>query len=216
MSAPKQVTIIEDDVFTREELERKVGGLPGFSVLAAVGSVTEARAALSQATPDILLCDLQLPDGDGTEIIREQSLAHPDLPILVISILGEETRVVGAIAAGAQGYLLKDESSDEISQALDQLLQGGSPISPLIARHLIRRFQPAEPTAQGVTLTARELEVLKLAAKGFTYKETAELLNISVNTVGTLTKRIYSKMTVNSRSEAVFEATRLGLMDDRR
>ena len=147
---------------------------------------------------------------------------HPDVEVMVISVFGDEQRVVTALKAGATGYLLKDDPSSEIGAAISQLLQGGSPISPAIARYLIRVFRPTESPEQapppivdsGIDLTTRELEVLQLAAKGFSYGEIARMLGISGATVSSYTKKIYGKLAVHSRSEAVYEASRLGLIDE--
>ena len=162
--------------------------------------------------------DLDLPDGDGVDIIARESNRHSDLPIMVISVFGDESHVIKAIQAGARGYLLKDSDSTEIRDSIRQLLEGGSPISPSIARHLIKRFQvePDQPpqSDDAVVLSEREHEVLVLASKGFSYTETAEMLDLSVNTVASYTKRIYGKLAVNSRSEAVYEATRMGIMNN--
>lgn len=114
------------------------------------------------------------------------------------------------------GYLLKDDTEEMIEASIRQLLDGGSPISPSIARHLIRHFQPSraggEIKVQGDMLSPRELDVLTFAAKGYSYQEVAELLGVTPNTVSSYTKKIYEKLAVNSRNEALFEATRLGLV----
>jgi DNA-binding NarL/FixJ family response regulator len=214
------VFIVEDQPATRRMLVEQIEASPGHRVVGAVGTIADARRALPGAGADVLLVDLQLPDGDGVTLIREHAARAASLPVLVISVFGDERRVVEAISAGAQGYLLKDDSGDEIVAAIDRLLRGESPISPAIATHLIRRFRDSGPLAgvQGeleTALSGRELEVLQLAAKGLSYRETAELLGVSVNTVGTYTKRIYSKLAVSTRAEAVFEAQQLGLMPGR-
>lgn len=207
------VFVVEDDESTRAMLHRKIDNSPDHVVIGAVGSLIDARAALRNCEPDIMLVDLQLPDGNGIELIAEQTARNPALPILVISIFGDEERVVKAIGAGAQGYLLKDDDEDAIVDAIDQLLRGESPISPPIAAHLIRRFrQPAPNAPADNPLSARELEVLQLAAKGLSYREAAELMQVSVNTIGTFTKRIYTKLAVSSRAEAIYEARQMGLM----
>lgn len=210
------VAVVEDDPNTRARLTEKVDNLADFSVIVSAGSVAEAKDLLRQFPPDVLLIDLGLPDGSGLDVIRQQSDLHPEMPILVISVFGDEKSVIRAIEAGAQGYLLKSDSSLAIEQCLAQLLAGGAPISAAIARHLIRRLRP-EPTqaqreAQSL-LSDRELEVLQLAAKGYSYQDIAELLQVKVSTVGSYTRRMYQKLSVHSRSEAVFEATRMGLMD---
>ena len=211
------VFIVEDDGVTRDSLRARIEAHPRLSVGAAVGTAGEAIAALANR-PDVLLVDLGLPDGSGIDVIRAALRQHADLPIMVITVFGNEKRVVGAIQAGAIGYLLKDDQTNEIGAAIEQLLLGGSPISPAIARHLIRHFQPPSSDPQSTSreaLTAREQEVLGLAMKGFSYAEIAQLLCLSPNTIGSYTKRIYEKLAVSSRTEAIYEASRLGLIEDR-
>jgi len=212
------VFIVEDDAVTRESLRARIEAHPRLRVGAASGTATDGIAALAAARPDVLLSDLGLPDGSGIDVIRAALRRYPDLPIMVITVFGNEKRVVAAIQAGASGYLLKDDPTHEIGAAIELLLGGGSPISPVIARHLIRHFQtpalePAEAPRE--TLTPRELEVLNLASKGFSYTEIAQLLTLSSNTIASYTKRIYEKLAVGSRSEAIYEASRLGLLDSR-
>ncbi len=209
----RRIFIVEDDAATRSALVDKIDVSSHHQVVGAVGMLAEARQWLSSSRADVLLVDLELPDGNGIDLIGEQARANQQLPILVISVFGDEQRVVRAISAGAQGYLLKDDEGEEIVHVIDRLLAGESPISPRIAAHLISCFReriPGEPASQ--PLSDRELEVLKLARKGLSYKETAALMGVSVNTVGTYTKRIYAKLSVSSREEAIFEAQQLGLM----
>jgi DNA-binding NarL/FixJ family response regulator len=171
---------------------------------------------LLKSAPNVLLMDLGLPDGSGVNVIAEAATRYPQLPIMVVTVFGDESRVVAAIKAGATGYLLKDDQSHEISAAIHSLMKGESPISPAIARHLVRLFatESADVAApQANCLSAREHEVLKLAAKGFSHAEIAEIMTISNNTVASYTKRIYEKLSVNSRAEAIYEAARLGLLD---
>jgi DNA-binding NarL/FixJ family response regulator len=213
------IIVIEDDENTRNRLVQKLTELAGFHVIAACANMAQAQQALTANTPDILLVDLELPDGSGLDIISTQSDLHPDLPILVISVFGDEKSVIRAIEAGARGYLLKSDPSLAIEQCLKQLLEGGAPISATIARHLIRRLRPeaaskadTELPDQVNLLSERELEVLQLAAKGYSYQDIAELLGVKVSTVGSYTRRMYQKLSVHSRSEAVFEALRMGLV----
>ncbi len=209
------VYVVEDDGVTREALVAKIASSERLEVVGAAADLAGARDGLEHVTPDVLLVDLQLPDGDGTDLIHAQAEAHPSLPILVISVFGDEQRVVGAIRAGAQGYLLKDDDIEEIEDAICRLTEGQSPISPAIATHLIRHFQHTQPAhVASDLLSARELEALQLAAKGLTYQETAEAMGVSLNTVGTFTQRIYTKLMVNSRAEAIYEARCLGLMPE--
>ncbi len=220
------VLLVEDQEATRECLARVIAGHPQLCMLAAVGTCAAARDWLHKQPPTVLLTDLDLPDGNGLELIRETHSRHPATEIMVITVFGDEEHVIRAIAAGAAGYLLKDGSADYIGQSIMQLLSGGSPISASIARYLLKRFQPggavtppevakpsvaAAPSA-GPGITERELQVLRLVAKGFSYGEIAGLLNLSVHTVTTHIKQIYRKLAVRSRGEAVYEALQLGLI----
>jgi DNA-binding NarL/FixJ family response regulator len=213
----EHILIVEDDVTTQNWLATELLAMPGVHVNCC-SSVAEACQWLTLNTPDIVLIDLGLPDGSGTDVIRYATSRHPGCEALVISVFGDESHVVSAIEAGASGYLLKDSSIDQLGDHLQHLRQGGSPLSPQIARTLIRRQQtPSNPLASESStienqdhnvpsaLTPREIEVLTLIAKGFSYQEAAQLLEVSANTVRTYIKRIYQKLSVNSRSEAVFE-----------
>jgi DNA-binding NarL/FixJ family response regulator len=214
--AKLNVFIVEDDAVTRDSLRSRIEAHPRLRVGAASGTASDGIASLAASRPDVLLVDLGLPDGNGIDVIRAALQRHPGLPIMVITVFGNERRVVSAIQAGATGYLLKDDPTHEIGAAIELLLQGGSPISPAIARHLIRHFQEhdvAPAAAAHETLTARELEVLALATKGFSYPEIAQLLGLSANTIASYTKHIYEKLAVGSRSEAIYEASRLGLLE---
>jgi DNA-binding NarL/FixJ family response regulator len=215
-TARVNVFIVEDDAVTRDSLRARIEAHPRLRVGAVGGTAAEGIAAITAARPDVLLSDLGLPDGSGIDVIRAALRRYPDLPIMVITVFGNEKRVVSAIEAGASGYLLKDDPTHEIGLAIELLLAGGSPISPAIARHLIRHFQsPAVTEPPRESLTARELEVLGLASKGFSYGEIAQLLGLSSNTIASYTKRIYEKLAVSSRSEAIYEASRLGLLEKR-
>jgi DNA-binding NarL/FixJ family response regulator len=209
------VLIVEDDPPTRKRLEAAVAAVPALRLASSTGSAREAGAALRGA-PDVMLVDLGLPDGSGVDLIREARRVAPRTRAMVITVFADEQHVMDAIKAGAQGYLLKDGSSEYIGRSIEELLAGGSPISPSIARYLLQSLQqplPAEAPEVAPLLTARELEILKLVAKGFSVSEVGELLGISRRTVTTHVQRIYQKLEVSSRSEAVFEAVNLGLID---
>ena len=221
------ILIVEDEPTTRQRLRSAVEQHAELRVIADVGACAEARSIIEREQPDVLLVDLGLPDGHGTELIaltREQS---PQTEIMVITVFGDEKNVLSAIEAGATSYLLKDSEADYIGQSIKQMLDGGSPISAAIARHLLKRFNVAEQEPQhdttvdqsleqqeksAVGLTRREREVLELVAKGFSYNEIGRTLNMSVHTVTSHIKSIYRKLSVNSRGEAVFEAMQLGLL----
>jgi DNA-binding NarL/FixJ family response regulator len=212
----RRILIVEDDVPTRERLVRALAAHPDELELAtAVGSCREALLALRRDAPEVMLVDLALPDGNGIELIRAARALSSDILSMVVTVFGDEKSVLGAIEAGARGYLLKDASADGVGTAILQLLAGGSPITPAIAQHLILRFQesaPIEARVPGPVLSQREREVLELVVKGFTFAEIAGLLGLSPHTVGTFVRRIYRKLEVRSRGEAVFEALQLGIV----
>lgn len=211
------VMIVEDDEQTRARLADKVRDCPQLAVSALAGCCADAIAMLDDKPPDVLLVDLGLPDGDGAELIEYAAGLSKQINIMVITVFGDEQRVMRAIRCGASGYLLKTDDSSDICQSIHELLDGGAPISPVIARYLIRYFREGMDEGASANsdlgLSDRELEVLRLAAKGYTYQEVADLLGLSVNTVGTHTRNVYRKLEVSSRSEAVYEAGRLGLVD---
>jgi DNA-binding NarL/FixJ family response regulator len=210
------VLVVEDDEPTRERLVRALSAhAEALELSAAVGTCAEALHLLRSDPPDVLLVDLDLPDGHGVELIRAARALSADTHAMVVTVFGDEKSVLGAIEAGARGYLLKDESTEGVGAAILQLVAGGAPITPAIARHLILRFQERAASAAretGPALSKRELEVLELVVKGFTFPEIAELLGVSPHTVGTFVRRIYRKLEVRSRGEAVFEALQLGLV----
>lgn len=212
---PHTVLIVEDDPPTRKRLEAAVAAIPNLRLVGSTGSAREARAALG-ATPDVMLVDLGLPDGSGVDLIRDARRLAASTRAMVITVFADEQHVMEAIKAGAQGYLLKDGSAEYIGHSIEELVAGGSPISPPIARYLLQSYQQApRPVARDEhpVLTGRELEILTLVAKGFSVSEVGELLGISGRTVTTHVQHIYRKLEVTSRSQAIFEAVNLGLID---
>ena len=213
------VMIIEDDAPTRARLVDAVAETDGLSIATAVGSLAEAHDYLgTHAPPSVMLVDIGLPDGSGIDLIRSSRKLEPAPEAMVISVFGDERHVVSAIEAGASGYLLKD--AENVAESIRKLLEGGSPISSSIARHLLRRFQQPEQQAEAETdlpqLTPRETEVLQLIAKGFSFGEIADMLGLSVHTVTTHVKNTYRKLEVRSRGEAVFEALQRGIVELKR
>ena len=224
---PATVLLVEDDGPTRERLGRAVRECAELSLVGACADVSSGREALERERPDVLLTDLDLPDGSGLELIRAARDAASSTQCMAVTVFGAERTVLAAIEAGASGYLLKDGPSEDIAQAVRQLLEGGAPISPAIARHLLHRFRepqasepPPEAAAESnaefsdeVELTGREREVLELIGKGFSFPEIATLLAISAHTVTTHVRHMYRKLEVRSKSEAVYEAVNRGLID---
>ncbi|MDM4771572.1 response regulator transcription factor [Solimonas sp. SE-A11] len=219
MSGKRRVLVVEDDADTRERLSRAVAADPDLELCGQAGSCAEARLAFAAQQPQVVLIDLGLPDGHGAALIRELSGQDSSVLFMVITVFGDEAHVIEAIAAGASSYLLKDASAPQVARAIREMLAGGSPISPGVARYLLQRLQaPAAPKAQepdpATRLSARESDVLNLVAKGYAYAEIGAALDISVNTVGSHVKQIYRKLAVRSRGEAVFEAIQRGLIGD--
>jgi DNA-binding NarL/FixJ family response regulator len=211
-----KVMIVEDDPAFLSRFCRIVTSEPEFELFAAVRDGAAARESLEQGAPDILLVDLGLPDVSGIEIIRETSRRYPQTDIMVVTMFADEAHVLESIEAGATGYLLKDSLPDEFIQLIKQLRAGGSPISPVIARLLLKQLRPAAvgtaTEAPSAALSGRESEILALIAKGFSFAEIGKLLSVSTHTVTTHVKNIYKKLAVHSRGEAVYEATRMGLL----
>ncbi len=209
------VALVEDDRDTRARLASSIRAQASLALVAEYATGAEALAGLDSSAPDVLLVDLGLPDISGLEVVRFAGGRHRGCDILVISIFGDEANVLAALEAGARGYLLKGSLQHDIAFDIQDIRNGGSPLSPVIARQVLKRLQaPARETAaeDETTLTARESEILNTISRGFSYAETAQVLGISVGTVHTFLKRIYRKLAVHSKTEAVFEANRLGLI----
>jgi DNA-binding NarL/FixJ family response regulator len=214
-----QVMIVEDDSAFLNRCCRIVTSEPQFALFAAVRNGASARESLAHGAPDVILVDLGLPDMSGIDIIREATLRYPLTDVMVITMFGDEAHVLESIGAGATGYVLKDSMPDELIDLIKQLRAGGSPISPVIARLLLKKLRsPQTPAAAGVhesglsALSARESEILAMIAKGFSFAEIGKLLAVSTHTVTTHVKNIYRKLAVHSRGEAVYEATKMGLL----
>jgi DNA-binding NarL/FixJ family response regulator len=211
-----RILLVEDDEPTRARLAEAIAVHSELEVQAAVASCAEARKALDDGpAPDVLLTDLGLPDGSGVDLIRH--VRDRGTQAMVITVFGDEKHVLAAIEAGAMGYLLKDGSAEYIGRSILELIAGGSPISPPIARSILRRFRtepasPVRPEADAPRLTERESEVLTLIVKGFSYAESARLMGVQESTVTSHVRSIYRKLEVHSRGEAVYEALQLGLV----
>jgi len=218
------VAIVEDDAGFVDALSKAIQGAPDMRLTGIAGSRAEGLALLEGPPADVLLVDLGLPDGSGIDVIHAAARQWTACSIMVSTNFGDETHVMRSIEAGAAGYLLKDSSAARIIDEIRSLASGGSPISPIIARQILARFrqgngpvgprdkEPATPAAP--LLSAREKEVLDLITKGFTTQEIATLMQLSHFTVRTFVRRIYSKLKVTSKAEAIYEARTLGLLSD--
>ena len=214
-----RILLVEDDAPVRERLARIIADWPGGRLVAACGTLAEAMRLIADNALDLLVTDLNLPDGHGVQAIRLLRERQPNAEAMVISVLADDRTVIEAIEAGATGYLLKDSDPIDIVAAITDLLAGRSPISSTIARTIVRRLGARDgPSAsdEGAAdiqpLTPREMDILWGIAKGFTYGELAERLKISKQTVPVHIKSIYRKLQANNRSEAVYEASRRGLI----
>ncbi|MDX8384251.1 MAG: response regulator transcription factor [Ghiorsea sp.] len=216
----KSVVIIEDNPLIAEKLQQMIEADHSFSSEGVFHSYSEAIAYLEHHAPDLLLIDLGLPDGHGEDIIawvesNNQSKAQ-STACLVLTMYADEAHVMKALAAGAMGYLLKDTGTKYIIKALHDIVQGGSPITPVIARSLLNQFAKKGKTRQDIPeknqLTPKEEQVLSLFSKGFNRKEIAGLMQISVNTVNSHAKHIFKKLAVHTQSEAVYAAVQQGMI----
>jgi DNA-binding NarL/FixJ family response regulator len=211
-----RTAIIEDDPTTIDHFRSAIDSAEDVEIVAIARNVAGGMALIEAGGYDVLLCDLGLPDGSGITLIRASALRHPAADIMVITIFADQAKVIESIKAGARGYLLKDEQFADCVDDIRDIRKGGSPISPIIARRLLTQLgavDTAEATPLQEGLSPREHEILNLLARGFSNPEIAELLSISKLTVGTHVKNIYRKLEVNSRSEAVFEASSRGIMN---
>lgn len=211
-----RIGVVEDDLASRETLVAMISAQPDLALALVATGRAEALALLPKAPLDVLLVDLGLPDGSGLDVIRAARVQWPDCSILVSTIFGDEDHVLRSIEAGAMGYLLKDVGAGELAEEIRNLHAGGSPISPMVARKILARaaasLTPAsEPTS---ALSARENEVLRYVSKGFTTEETATAMGVSRTTVLTFVRRIYAKLQVNTRAEAIHAAYKQGLLAD--
>jgi DNA-binding NarL/FixJ family response regulator len=207
----KTCLLLEDVPEASEWLTRAVrASFPGIQV-SAVDCLAEARAwSARHPAPDLALVDLGLPDGNGADFIAELNYRSPNTICVVASIFDDDQHIFPALRAGAQGYLLKDQGQEAITELLQGIIAGRPPLSPAVARKMLSHFRVA-PELVAPLLTERETEVLRLIARGLTTAEVARLLNISVNTVPTYIKEIYRKLNVSSRAEAALTARNLGL-----
>lgn len=200
------IRIVEDDERIREMLRAVLIATPGMRVMDAVGSVEEALALPVDAVADVVLMDVNLPGMDGIQGVRELSQTWENSQFLMYTVNDTDDKVFEALKAGANGYLLKNSSPDQIVQAIREVHAGGSPMSMSVARRVVRHFRPngsVQRDELGVALSDREFHVLELLAQGLLYKEIASRMEITEGTVKQHIHRIYGKMHVSNRTEAV-------------
>jgi DNA-binding NarL/FixJ family response regulator len=204
-----RVAIVEDKAEVREGLALLINDSPGLWCVGAWRTMEDALEAVARALPHVALVDIDLPDMSGIEGVRCLKQRYPNLHLLMLTVYGDDDRIFAAMCAGACGYLLKKTPPDRLIESLREIVAGGAPMSPEVARRVIelfRRFRPSENATYG--LTPQETRLLNLLAQGHHYKTAAAQLNISIHTVAFHLRSIYEKLHVHSKSEAVAKAIR--------
>lgn len=206
---PLQVAVIEDQEKIRDGLRILIDRTPGFRCLAACHDMEHALDLFARATPRVALVDIGLPGISGIEGTRLLKERFPELQVIILTVYDDDDRVFRALCAGASGYLLKNTPYARLMEGIREVAKGGSPVSPEIARRIIVLFQKVSAPEYGARdLTPHETRILKLLVDGHNYKTAAVELGVSVNTVSFHVRRIYEKLQVHSKSEAVAKALR--------
>jgi DNA-binding NarL/FixJ family response regulator len=209
MRADVRVVIIEDLHDVRESLATLISGTPGLAVAAAYRTIEDALQGIVGARPTVILTDIGLPGMDGIEGTRQLHMILPGVPILALTVYDDDEKVFNAICAGASGYLLKNTPPARLMESIAEVAEGGAPMSPEIARRVVRLFREFRPPpTASYHLTPQETAVLKLLVEGHHYKTAANELGISTNTVSFHLKHVYEKLQVHSKTEAVAKALR--------
>lgn len=215
-----KVIFVENDPNVRLRLQRAISGLADIHEIGSAATYREADALVSQFKFQMLIVDLDLPDGFGLDLIRRTAANMPEVEIMVLANANDDPHVVSAIESGATGYVLKTEIENSLVSAIRLLAAGGSPVSPEVAKSVLRALRtytthtiekttaPIQPNP----LSERETEILQLLAKGMSFNEIGDILTISPHTVTAHIKKIYRKLQVHSRGEAVYEAAQMGLI----
>lgn len=207
-----QVALVEDDPNLRHNLAAMLDGSAGFRCQATYPDGFAALKGIPANRPDVVLMDINLPGMLGTECVRQLKDKIPSIPVLMLTVYDDSEQIFKSLMAGATGYLLKRTPKDKLLEAIREVNEGGAPMSRQIARRVVQFFQKvkelpndAPKAAEVDSLTERETEVLAALAKGYAYKEIADHLNISFETVRTHLRTIYEKLHVHSRTEAVLK-----------
>ncbi|MBI2924402.1 MAG: response regulator transcription factor [Verrucomicrobia bacterium] len=201
---PITVSIVEDDACVRETLAQLISRAGGFRCAGLYADAETALKEVPRARPQVVLMDINLPGMNGVECVRRLKAALPELQIVMLTVYEDTELIFNALAAGATGYLLKHTPPDELLKAVTDVHRGGSPMTSHIARKVVQSFQQGEVSrTETESLSPREQEVLEYLAKGYLYKEIADQLAVSFETVHTYIRRIYEKLHVRSRTEAV-------------
>jgi RNA polymerase sigma factor (sigma-70 family) len=201
---PITVSIVEDSDKLRETLTRVIERADGFSCVSNYANAEDALKDLPQIKPDVVLMDINLPGMNGVECVRQLKKIAPEIQVMMLTVYEDTENIFDALAAGASGYMLKRTAGKELLEAIEEVKRGGSPMTTHIARKVVQSFQRSAAAAtQTENLSEREQQVLDLLSQGLMYKEIAEKLGISYETVHTYIRRIYEKLQVRTRTEAV-------------
>lgn len=220
------IAIIEDNLEFLDRFSDIIRSNADFVLAGTATNGADGIALINSDRADVFLIDLGLPDMDGTELIEHAVKTHVDCDVVVITVFGDDAHVIASIEAGATGYILKDSLPIDIIDCISTLRDGGSPVSPMIARRILQKFRiekaaPTTPDVASITrqssameksLSDREFQVLRALAKGLSFREIGESHFISAHTVAQHVKNIYRKMAVHSRGEAVYEAKKMGII----
>ena len=199
-----KVAIVEDNTALRQSLEQLLNRSAGITCVASLGNLMNIVSDLQKTTPDIVLMDIGLPDISGIDGVRSVKQNFEKMQVLMFTVFEDDEKIFDAIRAGASGYLLKKTPAEEIVESIRQLHEGGAPMSPVIARKVIKAFQlPPSPAMGEYQLTVREKEILNSLVDGLSYKKIGEKYYISISTVRSHICNIYEKLHVNSKSQAV-------------
>ena len=215
-SEKTRVWLVEDNEVFRRNVQRVINNLDGMVCDGSFESAENTFAALqSNPAPEVILLDVQLPGIDGIGALEKFKEVVPDTRVIILTVFDDADKIFRAVCAGASGYVSKASGTDKIGDAIRQVMGGGAPMTPQVAKKVLDAFANSElmPGGKGdYGLTAREQEILRLLAEGLLKKEIADALSISVNTVSTHLRRVYDKLHVNTNTGAVAKALREGII----
>ena len=211
---PEQISvvIVEDDKFIREGIAELLKSTPEFKLKAVFENCEAALKEINKVLPDVILMDISMPGMNGIECVKKIIPANSGIKIIMLTVYEEEQKIFDSLRAGASGYILKRSSLQEILSSIKEVVNGGGPMSPVIANKVLNYFNKSGKKSDEINLTTRESEILKELVEGHSYKKISEILFISLDTVRSHIKSIYQKLHVNSKSEAVAKALKENLL----
>ncbi len=211
---PEQISvvIVEDDKLIREGIAELLNSTPGFKLNAVFENCEIALKEMHKDLPDVILMDISMPGMNGIECVKKITSNNSDIKIIMLTVYEEEQKIFDSLRAGASGYILKRSSLKEILSSIKDVVSGGGPMSPVIAKKVLNYFNFLDKKKSEINLTNREAEILKELVGGHSYKKISEILFISLDTVRSHIKNIYQKLHVNSKTEAVAKALKENLL----